>query len=76
MNAETFEKIERIGNSRFSCYINYVGKGSFGEVWKARNKSTGGVVAIKIINLEESEDDIDDIQREVHRYWNYDRLPL
>jgi serine/threonine-protein kinase 24/25/MST4 len=54
MNAEGFEKIERIG------------KGSFGEVWKARNKSTGAVVAIKIINLEESEDDIEDVQREIH----------
>jgi serine/threonine-protein kinase 24/25/MST4 len=54
MNAEQFEKIERVG------------KGSFGEVWKCRNKNTGAVVAVKIINLEESEDDIDDIQREIH----------
>jgi serine/threonine-protein kinase 24/25/MST4 len=46
--------------------IERVGRGSFGEVWKARNKQTGDVVAVKLINLEESEEDIEVIQDEVH----------
>jgi serine/threonine-protein kinase 24/25/MST4 len=46
--------------------IERVGKGSFGEVWKARNKNTGAVVAVKLINLEDSEEDIETIQDEIH----------
>ncbi|KAL0490045.1 serine/threonine-protein kinase svkA [Acrasis kona] len=54
MNADQFEKIERIG------------KGSFGEVWKARNKNSGAIVAVKLIDLEDTPDEIEDIQREIH----------
>ena len=43
---------------RYGVYdcLNQVGEGTFGQVWKARNTSTGVVVALKKIRMEAERD--------------------
>jgi serine/threonine-protein kinase 24/25/MST4 len=42
--------------------INYIGKGSFGQVYKGLLKKTGEIVAIKMIDLEGGGGENDTIQ--------------
>ncbi|KAI4163668.1 MAG: hypothetical protein LQ342_002702 [Letrouitia transgressa] len=45
--------------------LEELGSGSFGVVYKAIERSSGRIVAIKHIDLETSDDDIQDIQQEI-----------
>ncbi|XP_050370938.1 uncharacterized protein LOC126788948 [Argentina anserina] len=55
--------IEAAG-SRFS-QLELIGRGSFGDVYKGFDRDLNKEVAIKVIDLEESEDEIEDIQKEI-----------
>ncbi|KAF4367166.1 hypothetical protein CsatB_011580 [Cannabis sativa] len=50
--------------SRFGS-LELIGRGSFGDVYKGFDKELNKEVAIKVIDLEESEDEIEDIQKEI-----------
>ncbi|KAF9562804.1 Pkinase-domain-containing protein [Agrocybe pediades] len=45
--------------------LETIGKGAYGSVHKGKHIPTGNIVALKIINLDTSDDDVGDIQREV-----------
>ncbi|XP_010545844.1 PREDICTED: serine/threonine-protein kinase 3-like [Tarenaya hassleriana] len=56
--------LQEAAGARFSQF-ELIGRGSFGDVYKAFDKELNKEVAIKVIDLEESEDEIEDIQKEI-----------
>jgi serine/threonine-protein kinase 24/25/MST4 len=45
--------------------LTKIGKGAYGYVCKAQDRLTGSLVAIKIINLEDAGDEVDDVHQEI-----------
>eukprot|EP00879_Flechtneria_rotunda_P025416 GHRR01027008.1.p2 GENE.GHRR01027008.1~~GHRR01027008.1.p2 ORF type:complete len:169 (+),score=42.82 GHRR01027008.1:216-722(+) len=52
---------EALRYERLEC----IGRGSYGDVYRGIDHQTGLPVAIKVIDLEDIEDDIDDIRKEI-----------
>ncbi|XP_063949439.1 uncharacterized protein LOC108219898 isoform X6 [Daucus carota subsp. sativus] len=64
MDREDAEALVEATGSRFSD-LELIGRGSFGDVYKGFDRELNKEVAIKVIDLEESEDEIEDIQKEI-----------
>ncbi|XP_074365669.1 uncharacterized protein LOC141706747 isoform X2 [Apium graveolens] len=64
MDREDAAALVEATGSRFTD-LELIGRGSFGDVYKGFDKELNKEVAIKVIDLEESEDEIEDIQKEI-----------
>ncbi|KAI7872942.1 Pkinase-domain-containing protein [Spinellus fusiger] len=51
--------------SQLYTKLKRIGKGAYGSVYKGVNNQTKKIVAIKVLNLDTEEDDVDDIQNEI-----------
>jgi serine/threonine-protein kinase 24/25/MST4 len=45
--------------------LDKIGRGGFGFVYRALDNSSKRIVAAKVINLEEADDDVEDVQQEI-----------
>jgi len=45
--------------------LETLGRGSYGSVYKARNRQSSEIVAVKVISLDEGEESVDPIRKEI-----------
>ncbi|CAI5756488.1 unnamed protein product [Candida verbasci] len=55
--------------------IEVIGRGKFGIVYKAQNKQTKQIVAIKVLNLDNQDDEILDVQKEIQFLTELKNIP-
>jgi serine/threonine-protein kinase 24/25/MST4 len=61
-----YTKEERIGIAQYlKIVISYTGYGSFGKVYKGYDRRTRIQVAIKVIDMEATDDDVDEVMQEI-----------
>lgn len=53
-----------VARDRYTFH-DVLGHGAFGEVWQATDTWTGEQVAVKIIDLAECDDDIEEVEKEI-----------
>ncbi|KAK7206023.1 STE/STE20/YSK protein kinase [Myxozyma melibiosi] len=63
--AQSSQTSATIDPDEFYIKQQRIGGGSFGNVYKAVDRRTGAPVAIKVIDLESADDDVDDIVQEI-----------
>ncbi|KAG0627228.1 hypothetical protein M758_2G184000 [Ceratodon purpureus] len=64
MEYDDEEGVDSAMGARFEN-LKLIGKGSFGDVFRGFDKELNKEVAIKVIDLEEAEDEVEDIQKEI-----------